>query len=180
MALKLEDLGMTSRAIVRTLAEHPATRRTLADRTGLSVTLISKSLSRLLMFGLVLHPNERGAPWSLSEAGMALVAPAKVAPAVAQEPAPAAAEPDRDEPEMSTEMSAEMSTVEVAGAGVFAPAPVASVAADPSGPALHGERTGSPPIYWRRWRSRSLWTTCEPSCGRRPSLLERSGFTGRY
>ena len=73
MALKLEDLGINSRDVLRALAEHPANRRRLADKTGLSVTQISRTLNRLSVFGLINHPVAAGDGWSLNAVGYALL-----------------------------------------------------------------------------------------------------------
>lgn len=108
MALKLEDLSINSRAVMRALAERPAIRRTLADKTGLSPMQVSKVLNRLSAFELVDHP-EGMSTWALNAAGYALLgAPAPEADVpmnVHQEPAQAADEPAVETAELSTEMS---------------------------------------------------------------------------
>jgi len=115
MALKLEDLGINSRNVLRALAEHPANRRGLADKTGLSVTQISRTLNRLSVFGLINHPVAAGDGWSLNAVGYALLG------VTAPEPVSPIAEPD-DEPPESPAAEAE-------AADTDAVAPAAAIAA---------------------------------------------------
>jgi len=128
MALKLEDLGINSRDVLRALADQPANRRRLADKTGLSVTQISRTLNRLSVFGLINHPVAAGDGWSLNAVGYALLG------VTAPEPVSPVAEPD-DEPPESPAAEAEAADTDA----VAPAAAIAAIAADPYSPATPGD-----------------------------------------
>ena len=128
MALKLEDLGINSRDVLRALADQPANRRRLADKTGLSVTQISRALNRLSVFGLINHPVAAGDGWSLNAVGYALLG------VTAPEPVSPVAEPD-DEPPESPAAEAEAADTDA----VAPAAAIAAIAADPYSPATPGD-----------------------------------------
>ena len=127
MALKLEDLGINSRDVLRALADQPANRRRLADKTGLSVTQISRTLNRLSVFGLINHPVAAGDGWSLNAVGYALLG------VTAPEPVSPVAEPDDEYQEPPAEPpAAEREAIAPAAA-------IAAIAADPYSPATPGD-----------------------------------------
>lgn len=71
--LKLSDVGMNCQLVLQALAEMPMRRRGLANKTGLTVIQVSRSLNRLELFALVDHPETHGGDWIITPIGMAIL-----------------------------------------------------------------------------------------------------------